>query len=261
MPKVVLFFRLQKCLGMQMTEFRPCIIVPVFNHGVLAAELTVKLSNLGLTVFLVDDGSVVEAEALVLAAKGASIELLTHQENQGKGAAVMCGLRAALNAGFSHAVQIDADGQHAFEDIPDFLHRAKAAPEAMICGCPIYDASVPLGRRIGRYLTHVWVWIETLSFEIKDSMCGFRVYPLEVTVPMLDQAGLGRRMDFDMEILVRLAWKGVPIHSVPTKVIYPEGGRSNFRLVADNWYITLMHIRLSFGMLLRLPRLIAWKLS
>ena len=244
-----------------MSEFRPCIVVPVYNHGVSAARLTARLADFDLKIFLIDDGSTLETEAIDGAAATSMVELVRHKGNQGKGGAVMTGLRAAKIAGFTHAVQIDADGQHAIEDISDFLKRAEVEPDAVICGCPIYDASVPLGRRVGRYLTHAWVWIETLSFGIKDSMCGFRVYPLSSTVPVLDQAGLGRRMDFDPEILVRLAWKGVPIRSVPTKVIYPEGGRSNFRLVADNWLITLMHTRLFFGMLLRFPRLIAQKLS
>tara|TARA_E500000305_G_scaffold111867_1_gene128509 strand:- start:5510 stop:6244 length:735 start_codon:yes stop_codon:yes gene_type:complete len=244
-----------------MTEFRPCIIVPVYNHGVSAAQLTARLVDFGPKIFLVDDGSTLETEALDRVAATSLVELVRHKNNQGKGGAVMTGFRAAKIAGFTHAVQIDADGQHAVEDVPEFLRRAEAEPDAVICGSPIYDASVPLGRRVGRYITHVWVWVETLSFGIKDSMCGFRVYPLASTVPVLDQAGLGRRMDFDPEILVRLTWKGVPIRSVPTKVIYPEGGRSNFRLVADNWLITLMHTRLFFGMLLRLPRLIAQKLS
>jgi glycosyltransferase involved in cell wall biosynthesis len=244
-----------------MTEFRPCIIVPVYNHGISAAESVARLTDLGLTVFVVDDGSTVEAEALDEMATHSLVAFVRHKENMGKGAAVMTGFRTAKIGGFTHAVQIDADGQHAVEDIPEFLRRAEAEPEAVICGCPVYDASVPMGRLIGRYVTHVWVWIETLSFGIKDSMCGFRVYPLASTVPVLDQAGLGRRMDFDPEILVRLAWKGVTIRSVPTQVIYPEGGRSNFRLVADNWLITLMHTRLFFGMLLRLPRLIAQKFT
>ncbi len=244
-----------------MTEFRPCIVLPVYNHGISAARAIERLAEFGYKIFVIDDGSTLEIDALLSIAENPSVELVRHNENLGKGAAVMTGFRAAQIGGFTHAVQIDADGQHAIEDIPDFLKRAEAEPNAVICGCPLYDESVPLGRRVGRYLTHVWVWIETLSFGIRDSMCGFRVYPLALTVPVLDQAGLGQRMDFDPEILVRLAWRGVPIVSVRTKVIYPEGGRSNFRLVADNWLITKMHTRLFFGMLLRLPRLIRRKLS
>lgn len=244
-----------------MTEFRPCIILPVYNHGLSAAQVVGRLADFGQRIFVVDDGSTLETEALQAVAENPLVQLVRHSANQGKGAAVMTGLRAAQISGFSHAVQIDADGQHAIEDIPEFLKLAESETEAVICGCPLYDESVPLGRLVGRYLTHVWVWIETLSLDIKDSMCGFRVYPLAQIVPVLDQAGLGRRMDFDPEILVRLAWRGVVIRSVATKVIYPEGARSNFRLVADNWLITLMHTRLFFGMLLRLPRLIARKLS
>ena len=195
-----------------------------------------------------------------LAAAHDWVSVVEHGENQGKGAAVQSGLRAALERGFSHALQIDADGQHDSADIPKFLTWAKESPGAVITGQPVYDASVPRGRLVARYLTHVWVWIETLSFSIRDSMCGFRVYPLAPVVALLDRSRPGRRMDFDPEILVRLSWAGMPIVSMPTRVIYPEGGQSHFRLLQDNVLITLMHVRLVFGMLWRLPRLIGRKL-
>src|SRR6185295_7595695 len=112
-------------------------------------------------------------------------------------------------------LQIDADGQHDAPDIPKFLARARAKPGAVICGVPVYDESVPLGRLVGRYATHVWVWINTLSLAIRDSMCGFRVYPLAPVVALFDAVALGRRMDFDTEVLVRLHWRHVPIVNVP----------------------------------------------
>ena len=93
------------------------------------------------------------------------------------------------------------------EAVPVTVNRlvaqAKAHPGHFICGCPVYDESVPKGRLYGRYATHVWVWINTLSFAVKDSMCGFRVYPLAPTVARLERTRIGRRMDFDVEIAVR----------------------------------------------------------
>ena len=134
-------------------------------------------------------------------------------------------------------------------------------PDAVISGCPVYDQSVPKGRLYGRYLTHVWVWINTLSLQIRDSMCGFRVYPLAATLALLNRAQIGRRMDFDVEILVRLHWQGVPIRNRPTRVIYPEDGVSHFQLWRDNARISKMHARLFFGMLLRMPQLLWRKLD
>ncbi len=125
-------------------------------------------------------------------------------KNSGKGAAVIAGIQHAAKLGFSHAIQVDADGQHALEDIPKFLALATHYPDSVISGQPIYDNSIPKSRLYGRWITHIWVWIETLSFSIKDSMCGFRVYPINPVLRVCAQTELGHRMDFDTEIMVRL---------------------------------------------------------
>ena len=170
----------------------------------------------------------------------------------GKGEAVMIGLRAAAARGFSHALQIDADGQHDASDIPRFLAAADANREAVVAGYPVFDASAPRGRRIARWLTHVWVWIETLSFTIRDSMCGFRVYPLDPVIKLAAGTRMGRRMDFDPEIVVRMAWSGVPVINLETRVRYlsPEqGGVSHFRMLRDNLLISWMHTRMALRLL------------
>ena len=233
--------------------FRPCIVVPVFNHGKSAAVLARRLAPFGLPTFMVNDGGDSSSRTALheLGDRHDWIEVLDHPENRGKGAAVLTGLRAALAQGHTHALQIDADGQHDTDDIPRFLAVAEEDPKAVIVGCPEFDASAPKGRVFARYLTHVWVWIETLSFTIRDSMCGFRVYPLEPVIRLADRVRLGRRMDFDPEILVRLHWQGLSIKSLPTKVAYPVDGTSHFRLWHDNCLITWMHTRLVLGMLWR----------
>jgi hypothetical protein len=132
-------------------------------------------------------------------------------------------------------------------------------PEAVICGCPVYDASVPKARLYGRYATHVWVWINTLSFDIRDSMCGYRVYPLARTLALIDSVKLGSRMDFDADIIVRLHWRGAQVRNRPTRVTYPADGVSHFRLWHDNLRISRMHTVLFLGMLLRSPMLLARK--
>jgi glycosyltransferase involved in cell wall biosynthesis len=236
---------------------RTCIIVPVFNHGAGATGLAQKLSAFGLHLFLVDDGSESRTRDTLraLAKNEKWITLLGHSENRGKGAAVISGIQAAHAQGFSHALQIDADGQHDIADIPRFLALAQANPDAVITGQPIYDESVPKGRLIARYLTHVWVWIETLSFAIRDSMCGFRIYPLKPVAQLARNVHLGQRMDFDPEILVRLHWEGLTIISVPTHVTYPVDGTSHFRPWRDNALISWMHTRLVLGMIWRASRL------
>lgn len=239
--------------------FRPCALVPVFDHERTAAGVLAALRAMGLKVIIVDDGSSVacaEALSALAAADPDDLTLSRLPENQGKGGAVMHGLRLAAQAGYSHALQVDADGQHALEDAAALLAAAQARPEAVVCGAPVFDPSSPLGRRLGRKLTNLWVWINTLSFDIPDAQCGFRVYPLAPCLKVLGSAELGKRMAFDIEILVRLHWQGSPVHCLPTRVRYPEGGRSHFRLLGDNWGISATHARLFFGMLRRSPGLL-----
>ncbi|WP_440892341.1 glycosyltransferase [Aeromonas dhakensis] len=239
---------------------KPCILIPCYNHAGPLAAVLARLAEFKLPCLLVDDGSEPVAAAALdaLAAQHPWVSLLRHSHNQGKGGAVMTGLRRAHELGFSHALQVDADGQHDLTDLPALLAEARQHPAALVSGRPLYDDSVPKGRLYGRYITHVWVWIETLSFAIKDSMCGFRVYPLASTCALLERVALGRRMDFDTEVMVRLHWAGVPMRFVPTRVIYPVDGRSHFRLFRDNLDISWMHTRLVcrllWDLLLRLCR-------
>jgi glycosyltransferase involved in cell wall biosynthesis len=244
------------------TAFRPVAVIPVYNHGEAVGAVAANVRAHGLRCILVDDGSSADCAAVLDAlAQAADVTLVRLALNQGKGGAMMAGLRAAADAGYSHALQIDADGQHDARDIPRFLASAAAEPDAVICGTPVYDESVPKVRLIARYATHIWVWINSLSLEIRDSMCGFRVYPLAPVVRLIDEARLGRRMDFDPEVLVRLHWRGMKIVSLPTRVTYPQDGLSHFRLGLDNWLITKMHARLAVGMLLRSPKLLWRKVS
>lgn len=239
------------------------LVIPNYNHNAAIAQTLAELAQLNLPCYLIDDGSNDETRYLLqsLAQTYPWVTLLQHPYNRGKGAAVMTGLRRAYRDGFSHALQVDADGQHNLADIPAMIAKAQAKPDALISGKPEYDESVPKGRFYGRYLTHFWVWVETLSFDIQDSMCGFRVYPLAATERLLCQQALTERMDFDIEILVKLYWQGVEILFQPTKVIYPEGGVSHFQAVADNVRITKLHTKLFFGMLKRLPWLLKRKQS
>lgn len=238
---------------------RVCAIIPSHDHSQALPEIIASLRSQRLPVFVIDDGSApVHAMALAaLASQSDEVRVVRLDPNQGKGGAVLHGFQLAMAAGFTHALQIDADGQHDLATIGQLLTLTRAHPEALVTAVPIYDRSVPLGRAIGRYVTHVWVWIETLSFAISDSMCGLRVYPLPAVESLLaDGERIGRRMDFDTEIMVRLFWRGLPIVEHPVAVTYPEGNTSNFDLWRDNVRITKMHTRLFFGMLRRLPKLL-----
>lgn len=238
--------------------FRPCVLIPCYNHGAMMAKVLSRLAPFGLPCLVVDDGSDEQTRRILerLAAGQPQVTLVRLAQNAGKGAAVIKGLEESARAGYTHAVQVDADGQHAIEDIPKMLALAERHPEALISGQPIYDDSIPRSRLYGRWITHVWVWIETLSLQLKDSMCGFRVYPVSPTLQLAARVSLGKRMDFDTEVMVRLYWQGNTSYFLPTRVTYPPDGLSHFDALKDNVRISLMHTRLFFGMLPRISALL-----
>ena len=244
--------------------FQPCVVIPVYNHEHAIGGVLAQVLAHGLPVILVDDGCSA-ACAAVLDALAAShpdrVVLERHAVNQGKGGAVLTGFTRAAQDGYTHVLQVDADGQHSVADVPRFLAAARAAPHAVVAGCPVYDESVPALRLYARYLTHVWVWINTLSLAIRDSMCGFRVYPVAPVLALARRRRLGLRMNFDIEILVRLYWDGLAIVNLPTRVGYPEDGVSHFKAWTDNVLISRLHMTLFFGMLPRIPSLLvrAWR--
>ncbi len=246
------------------------VLIPCYNHGATLAGVVEAIQRLTLPagidattlpILIVDDGSneATAREIDRLAAENPSVTALHLAVNSGKGEAVLAGLRWGQDAGLTHALQVDADGQHEIAKVADLISTSLAEPEALVSGRPVYDASVPKGRLIGRYVTHVWVWIETWSLTIKDSLCGFRVYPVARTLAAAAPdrffllGKLGRRMDFDIEIMVRYYWTDGVVRFVPTAVVYPEGGISHFNVWRDNLRISAMHTRLCIASFFAMP--------
>jgi len=233
-----------------------CAILPAYRHHRELPRLIAALQLHCDGVIVVDDGNENPARDAIAALAGAGVTVLRQEANGGKGAAMVRGFTEAIAQGFTHALQIDADGQHDTADLPRFIAAMRGAPNALICGQAVYDASVPKARKIGRYITHFWVWVETCSFDIADSMCGYRLYPLREVAAVLRGGPVGARMDFDTEIAVRLHWRGVGVVNLPTKVVYPPGNVSNFAMLADNVRISLMHTRL----VVQAPFRLLWKM-
>lgn len=249
--------------GARAARFDACIVIPYYNHPLTIANVVASLKSIGLRCFLIDDASDAASRAAldeITRREGSWVTVLRHDVNRGKGAAVITGCEAARRAGFTHAVQIDADGQHTAADVPKLLELARQRPGALVTGTPLYDASVPRSRFYGRYVTHVWVWINTLSLRVPDSMCGLRVYPIDAVAAIWNSTHVGQRMDFDTEIVVRFVWSGGDVIGMPTRVTYPADGVSHFDIWRDNVRISSMHARLFVGMLWRAPYLIARRL-
>ena len=238
-----------------------CAIVPTYNHHHVLPDIVGRLREIDLPVFIIDDGSNTETREVVAKLHDPDCKITCRHlaKNEGKGIAVMTGMVLAEQTGFSHVIQLDADGQHDLDRIPDFIDAMRKTPTALVTGQRVYHDSIPTSRKFGRWITHVWVWIETLSFHIRDSMCGFRIYPIAESLSVWREEGAGHKMNFDPEIMVRLYWRGTPVIHIPTRVTYPAGNISNFRIWSDNVLISWMHARLVFGMLVRLPRFILRK--
>ena len=242
---------------MSESAFRPCAIIPVYNHQQRIGAVVARLLDHQLDCILVDDGSEPVCAAVLadIAQQNARVTLLRLAHNSGKGAAVCHGLRHAYTAGYTHALQVDADGQHDLSDVPAFLTMGREHPTAVISGWRSYD-QMPPARRRGRKLTDFWVCVNSLSRQLKDSMCGYRLYPLAATMQLLQHHRIGARMDFDTDILVRLYWQGVPVRNIPTHIVYQDDIASHFDILRDNLRITWMHTRLFLGMLRRFPQLV-----
>jgi glycosyltransferase involved in cell wall biosynthesis len=236
-----------------------CVVIPHFDHLEQFERMLPELVEQGLPLIVVDDASpdkshMALSRLLEQLAPGST--LIRHAENLGKGGAVMTGLRAALDAGYTHAIQVDADGQHDIESIAAICMIAKQHPDGIICGQPLFDQKISRLRFYSRHITLFFSWLETLSTEIRDAMCGFRLYPLEPVITLIENSNPGKRMTFDSEILVHAVWAGMRLYFVPVRVTYPEDGKSHFRYFSDNIAISWMHTRLIIGMLIRLPVLI-----
>jgi glycosyltransferase involved in cell wall biosynthesis len=239
------------------------IIIPVYNHGKAVGAVVERLSSLGLPIIIVDDGSGSETKSCleqIYVAFPLTVPV-SLQKNSGKGKAFFEGLKKAEELGLSHVLQIDADGQHDAGQAGFFLEESAAYPEAVVCSYPEYDDSAPTIRRKGRVVANTWAKIVTLSADVKESMLGFRVYPVAPTLNLFRHSHIDSRMGFDIEILVRLVWKNIPLIFHPVRVTYPIDGISHFRPVRDNIRISWAYTRLCCGMLVRLPILLWRKLK
>ncbi|RIY36830.1 glycosyltransferase family 2 protein [Psittacicella gerlachiana] len=238
-----------------MQEISPVVIIPHYKHADKIGKVIEVLQAKNLPIIVIDDGSDLQSQKqlqTLAQAKGFSLEL--NSQNQGKGAVVKQAFKLAQAQGYTHAIQVDADGQHQIQDVLKFIALAKVNPQALICGLPIYGADAPKSRLYGRKITNFWNMINTWSLDLADGMCGFRLYPLASINALIEAQPIGDRMDFDTEILVRSHWEAIPMLWLETPVKYNQDGSSHFRAWGDNWLISKMHARLFFGMLGRILR-------
>ncbi len=241
------------------------VLIPSYNTGATVYDTVRAARAQWEPVWVVVDGSDdgTAVGLTTLAASDAGLTVILLPENRGKGAAVLHGLQAAAQAGFTHALTMDSDGQHPADLIPAFMQASLQQPNAMVLGRPVFGAEAPLLRVRGRRISNWWTNLETLGAGIDDSLYGFRVYPIADLIAVMRRQPWMRRFDFDTEAVVRLAWRGVVPVNLPAPVKYlsaEEGGVSHFRYGRDNVLLTWMHTRLMLEFALRLPLLIVRRL-
>ncbi|MCR5725736.1 MAG: glycosyltransferase family 2 protein [Treponema sp.] len=235
------------------------IIIPVYRHGKACTAVVASLAPLNLPIILVDDGNETETKNYLAQIAGTYpdvVTLVTLERNSGKGGAFAAGMEKAREMGLTHVLQIDADGQHDTSSIPFFFERAAENPSALICGYPQYDETAPAHRKNGRKFANGWTNLVCWKRDIADALCGFRIYPVEETWRFTHSARFDRRMGFDIDILVRLIWRGLSYRFYPVWVTYPSDGISNFHAVRDNIRISAVFTQLCCGMILRSPVLL-----
>jgi len=241
------------------------VLIPSYNTGPRLLETVQAARAKWNPVWVVIDGSTDGSgeQALAYSRTDAGVRVLVQAQNRGKGAAVLLGLREAAARGYTHALTMDADGQHPADRIPAFMTASQHDPAALVLGRPVFDASAPRIRVVGRRVSNFWANVETLWAGIGDSLFGMRVYPIRSLLGVMEAHRWMRRFDFDVEAAVRLVWQGLEPVNLDTPVRYfrpEEGGVSHFRYGRDNLLLSWMHTRLFLGFVLRLPGLLLRRL-
>ncbi len=251
-----------------MTNYKPAILIPVYNHGKACAQVVDGLETFckgnGITIILVDDGNADETKKYlseITEKHGEFVKLIANDKNYGKGVAFRNGMMKAEELGFTHVLQLDADGQHDSSRCAFFFEKSRENPEKLICGYPEFDESAPEHRKGGHRFANGWCAIVTWSNGIVDSLCGFRIYPVKATCDFLRKGHIDSRMGFDIDILIKLIWKGVKYEFYPVKVTYPTDGVSNFHPFRDNVRISWVFTKFFVGMIFRSPILLWRKIN
>jgi glycosyltransferase involved in cell wall biosynthesis len=191
---------------------RFAVIIPSYNHGERVADVARRALSLGFPVFVVDDGSTDGTKRVLDHVDG--IQCLRHPVNRGKGAALITGMQAAIKVA-DYAITLDADGQHDPSEARHLMARIPARDRVIVVGRR-HMAAAPWTSRRGRAFSNFWVWVSG-GPKLSDSQSGFRIYPLPET---LELGVAARRYQFEVEVLARAAWRGIPVVEAPISAEY-----------------------------------------
>jgi len=216
-----------------------CIIIPTFNNAGTLEKVIADVSNYTRQVIVVNDGSTDDTADVLQ--KFNFLQVIAYKPNQGKGIALQLGFARAIEKGYSYAITIDSDGQHFPNDIPWFIEKISAEPGSLIIGARnMEQLMVPGKSSMGNKISTFWFRFET-GISLPDTQSGYRLYPL---LPLKGMRFLTSKYEFEIEVIVRAAWKGVPVTSVPVSVYYApaETRVSHFRPFTDFSRVSLLNV-------------------
>ena len=215
-----------------------CVLIPTFNNDGTIKAVIESVLSFTEQVIVVNDGST-DSTAEILGTFQ-ELDVLDLGANCGKGIALRRGFKYALEKGYEYAITIDSDGQHLAEDLPSFLEKIEREPDSIIMGARnMTQEGIPGKSSFGHKFSNFWYKVET-GINLPDTQSGFRLYPLRA---IKDIKYVTSRFEFEIEVIVKAAWSGVNITSVPVKVIYFEGDKrvSHFRPITDFLRITVLN--------------------
>ena len=217
---------------------KACVIIPTYNNELTLEAVVKGVQTYCADVIVINDGAT-DASASILQ-KVAGITIVSYSPNKGKGFALRQGFKKALELGFDYAISIDSDGQHFADDLPVFIHALDANPQSLLIGeRNMNQACVPGKSNFGRNFSNFWFWFET-GTRLNDTQSGYRLYPVR---RLQNFTFFTRKFEFEIEVLVRAAWAGIPVKEIPVKVFYAEPGKriSHFRPFKDFTRISILN--------------------
>jgi len=215
-----------------------CVIVPTYNNCSTLKSILDSIIETTDNLIVINDGSTDETSTILKKYK--KIEVISYSQNVGKGYALRRGFLRATELGYKYAITLDSDGQHFVDDIPAFLEKLTEEPDSLIVGARnMEQAGIPGKSSFGHKFSNFWFRFET-GKKLPDTQSGFRLYPLE---KMKDVKFFSKKFEFEIEVLVRSAWRDIKITSVPIKVVYlPKETRiSHFRPVTDFFRVSILN--------------------
>lgn len=232
------------------SEKKICVLIPTYNNEKTLKRVIDGVLDYTENIIVINDGS---TDSTLQILEKYSITVINLSENKGKGNALKIGFRKAKEIGYDYAITIDSDGQHYPDDIPVFVENLLQENEdvLLIGNRNMSQDGIPKKSSFGNRFSNFWFWFET-GIKLEDTQSGYRLYPLH----KIPKKYFTPKFEFEIEIIVRTAWRHIPVKNVPIKVLYDPAERvSHFRPFKDFTRISILNtILVTITLLYIIPR-------